>query len=103
MKIYLDDIREAPDGWKRAYWPDEVTFALGTQNVTHISLDHDLGDDTRGTGYDVILWIEEAIVLREFNPPEILIHTANPAARTRMEAGVLQIKKLIRAKNNNPS
>jgi hypothetical protein len=30
--------------------------------VQELSLDHDLGDDARGTGYDVILWIEEAVV-----------------------------------------
>ncbi|HHQ4547340.1 MULTISPECIES: cyclic-phosphate processing receiver domain-containing protein [Aeromonas] len=30
---------------------------LETETVTEISLDHDLGDDDRGTGYDVILWI----------------------------------------------
>jgi len=28
-----------------------------------ISLDHDLGDDDSGTGYDVVLWIEEAVVV----------------------------------------
>lgn len=24
MKIYLDDIRSAPKGWIRVYWPEEV-------------------------------------------------------------------------------
>ncbi|WP_439037769.1 cyclic-phosphate processing receiver domain-containing protein [Agarivorans sp. QJM3NY_25] len=32
---------------------------LKTGEVTEISLDHDLGNDDHGTGYDVVLWIEE--------------------------------------------
>jgi len=94
MKVYLDDEREAPCGWHRVYWPDEVIGLLEEGVVTHISLDHDLGDDERGTGYDVILWIEEAVVLRHFKPPHIRIHTANPAAKIRMEAGANHIRQL---------
>ena len=44
---------------------------LKTGNVTEISLDHDLGDDDRGTGYDVVLWIEEAVIIRGFIPAMI--------------------------------
>lgn len=36
--------------------------------VTELSLDHDLGDGACGTGYDVIVWIEEAVALRGFVP-----------------------------------
>lgn len=57
-----------------------------------VSLDHDLGDDARGTGYDVLAWIEEAVVTRGFRPPEIRIHTANPAARQRMDAAATAIR-----------
>lgn len=42
---------------------------LRTSAVTHLSLDHDLGDDDRGTGYAVVLWIEEAIAAQGFTPP----------------------------------
>ena len=58
MKVYLDDERVAPAGWIQARWPDEVITLLASGEVTHLSLDHDLGDDDRGTGYDVVLWIE---------------------------------------------
>ena len=84
MKVFLDDIREAPPGWQRVYWPAEAIALLAQGGVTDLSLDHDLGDDTRGTGYDVLLWIEEAVVLRGFVPPSILIHSANPVGRERM-------------------
>ena len=30
---------------------------LNPAGLDEISLDHDLGDDERGTGYDVVLWI----------------------------------------------
>tara|TARA_R110002049_G_scaffold285698_4_gene467063 strand:- start:225547 stop:225711 length:165 start_codon:yes stop_codon:yes gene_type:complete len=54
MKVYLDDERETPQGWIRVYWPDEAIELLRSGEVIEISLDHDLGDDNRGTGYDVI-------------------------------------------------
>ena len=49
MKLYLDDERETPAGWIRVFWPDEAIAWLKTEMVTEISLDHDLGDDGRGT------------------------------------------------------
>ena len=93
MKIYLDDVREAPAGWIRAFWPDEVIAHLQSGGVTEVSLDHDLGDDTRGTGYNVVLWIEEAVVVNQFVPPKIFIHSANPVGRDRMLRGIESINK----------
>ncbi len=92
MKVYLDDIRMAPDGWVRTWWPEEVIALLKTGAVTEISLDHDLGDilnTPRGgkerTGYDVLLWLERAVIVEGFKPPVIHIHTANPVAEERMK------------------
>lgn len=93
MKVYLDDLRPTPEGWVHAYWPDEVITLLKSNEVTHLSLDHDLGDDQRGTGYDVLLWIEEAVAVNGFKPPEITVHSANPAARQRMDAAIAAIRK----------
>ena len=93
MKVYLDDVRVAPDGWVRTWWPAEVIALLKTGDVTEISLDHDLGahfgrpDSVKKerTGYDVLLWIERAVILDGFKPPVIQIHTANPVAEERMK------------------
>lgn len=93
VKVFLDDERAAPDGWIRVRWPDEAIELLETGNVSEISLDHDLGDDDRGTGYDVILWIEEAVVTQGFQPPSIRVHSANPSARHKMELGVASIMR----------
>ena len=91
MKVFLDDARTPPEGWHLVLWPDEAIAVLKTNTVTDLSLDHDLGDDLRGTGYDVPLWIEEAVALADFQPPRITIHSANPAARLRMDAAVRSI------------
>ncbi|MEK0339283.1 MAG: hypothetical protein QQN46_03530 [Nitrosopumilus sp.] len=93
MKVYLDDIRVAPDGWVRTWWPEEVIALLKTGDVTDISLDHDLGDHfgrpdnvkRERTGYDVLLWLERAVIVDGFKPPAIHIHTANPVAEERMK------------------
>jgi hypothetical protein len=94
MKIYLDDERPTPEGWVRAYWPEEVIRLLQAGGVNELSLDHDLGDDQRGTGYDVILWIEEAVALRGFISPKISVHSANSSARQKMLAGIDSIQKI---------
>lgn len=93
MKIYLDDERPTPVGYHRCYWPQEVIELLQSKNVTEVSLDHDLGDDERGTGYDVILWIEEQVHLHNFNPPILKIHSANSSARQKMQNGINSILK----------
>jgi hypothetical protein len=98
MKVYLDDERPAPPGWVRAFWPNEVIALLKTGSVQELSLDHDLGDDARGTGYDVVLWIEEAVMLRGFQPPVIHVHSANSSARQKMLAGVAAIQQRAKRK-----
>ena len=97
IKLYLDDERQTPDGFKRAYWPNRIIRLLQKCEVTHVSLDHDLSDDDVGTGNTVILWIEEQVALHGFKPPEITIHSANPSARIKMELGIEAIKKLAKA------
>ena len=95
ISVYLDDERPTPKGWVRVHWPDEAIALLETGQVQEISLDHDLGNDQRGTGYDVILWIEEAVAMRSFKSPKIMVHSANASARQKMLAGILAIDRLI--------
>lgn len=104
MKIYLDDERPCPPGWIHCRWPQEVIRLLERGGVTHVSLDHDLGDAessvregrTERTGYDVILWIEEQVALHGFYPPAITVHSANAGRRGEMEAGIRSIERLAR-------
>ena len=82
----------------RVYWPDEAIALLESGAVEELSLDHDLGDDERGTGYDVVLWIEEAVALRGFKSPRIAVHSANSSARDKMIAGIQSIERMAQQK-----
>lgn len=95
MKVFLDDERTAPHGWIRTYWPDEAIALLKSGAVVEISLDHDLGDDDRGTGYDVVLWIEEEVALRGFAPPKMSVHSANSSAADKMRSGIHAIEEMV--------
>ena len=99
MKVYLDDERLTPDGWTRVYLPDEAIALLKTGAVTEISLDHDLGDDLRGNGYDVVLWIEERVAMHGFVPPTMRIHSANVPARAKMENGIRAIEAMVKRRS----
>jgi hypothetical protein len=99
VKVYLDDERATPPGWIRVYWPDEAIELLKTGQVEEISLDHDLGDDERGTGYHVVLWIEEAVALHGFVPPSMNVHSANSSAADKMRAGIESIIRLAGRSN----
>ena len=93
MKIFLDDERQAPEDWHLVRTSQEAIKLLQTGGVEEISLDHDLGDGP-DNGYQVILWIEEAVALRQFVPPKIRVHSANPSARQKMESGIRSIFRL---------
>ena len=95
IRIWLDDVREAPAGWTRAYTAREAIALLEAGGVVEISLDHDLGDEaTCGTGNVVACWIEEAVATRGFVPPTIRVHSANVVGRARMEQAIASIERL---------
>jgi hypothetical protein len=98
MRVFLDDQRTTPEGWVRVYWPEQAIELLQSGRVVELSLDHDLGDDDHGTGYDVVLWIEEAVALHGFKPPRIHVHSANASAREKMLAGVAAIEARSRGR-----
>lgn len=98
MKVYLDDVRDTPEGWTRTYTVEETINLLKTGEVTELSLDHDLGKDQEGKdladGYEVLNWLEEQVVVNKFVPPsEIYIHSANAAAWPKMKSAIEQIAK----------
>lgn len=101
MKVFLDDERDTLAGWVRTYWPEEVIELLKSGNVTEVSLDHDLGDDAHGTGYSVLLWIEEQVIVNGMRPPALLVHSANSSARRKMEAAIASIYQHANCNSNN--
>lgn len=112
VRLFLDDERDPREwlphmGWWRGRdlaeleewaWAKtalEAIEMLRAGNVVEVSLDHDLGEDAdAGTGYDVLVWIEEQVALDGYEPPLIHIHTSNPSARDRMESAARAIEKL---------
>jgi hypothetical protein len=85
MRIWLDDIRPAPQGW---VWVDTVEKAIelmASGEVAEASLDHDLGDGEQ-EGYKLVLWMAE----NDMWPREaISVHSANPPGAKRM-CGVIE-------------
>ncbi len=102
MKLYVDDERDIPEGWHSARTAAFAMYVLDHRKVEEISLDHDLGDtshDPEWTGYTVLLHIESKVVWDDtYCAPKIRIHTANPAARPRMEAAAASIARYTKMK-----
>lgn len=95
MKLWVDDIRKAPDGWIKTKSAWAAIEILSSGVVVELSLDHDLGNELEvGTGYKVLTWIEERVALEGFVPPIIKIHTSNVSAKGKMGQAVRSIMKL---------
>lgn len=107
MKLWHDDLRPPPEGWKWARTNDEAKEWLSMGSlVSECSLDHDLGlhtmdapDDTdpeywdkvieithalnpstTETGYELVEWMVET----EHVPDVVTIHSWNPDGAMRM-------------------
>jgi len=99
VKVFLDDVREAPAGWIRCRTPDEVIALLETGRVSEVSLDHDLGigvGESEQTGYSVLAWLEREVAQGSwrFPLPAMQVHSANPPARERMTRAIDAILRL---------
>ncbi len=91
VKLWLDDRRTPPDAtWRWVTTPDAAIELLESNEVGLISFDHDLGFDGERelNGYMVLVWIEEAVALRGYDPPEMLVHSANPPGHERLLRGI---------------
>jgi hypothetical protein len=91
MRVWLDDVRPMPAGYDvHVRTAGEAVGLLKTGAVTELSLDHDLGDERNGTGYEVARWIEEAAFRWGEGDPEGLrpltwhIHSQNPVGLGNM-------------------
>lgn len=99
MKIWLDDMREAPKGWVWLRRAEDLIALLEkdliiekidkyyeVELILEVALDNDLGTDSCGKtlmeGRKVIDWIEANM---NDSSPKITILTSNPVAREYME------------------
>jgi hypothetical protein len=91
MKLWVDDIRDPPNGWELARSYNEAISMLLESDINEISLDHDLGEEK--TGYDIANFIERHVYYGVFDSPKIHIHTSNPVGRKNIQACVDRIKR----------
>jgi hypothetical protein len=87
IRLWLDDMRPAPEGWQHAHSVNEAITILITGEVIEASLDHDLGDYAYdgGDGYKVVDGMAENDV---WPKDGVRVHSANPVGRQRIEGTV---------------
>ena len=91
MKLWLDDqvndpdtpSRHPPPGWLGVPSALEACRLLSRGGVTHVSLDHDLGEG-RITGYTVARFIEKWSFGGRLGPLQWSVHSANPVGARKM-------------------
>lgn len=84
IKIFLDDIRiPLDDQWiiiKSYYDFIDYIPKIDFQEISEISLDHDLGDDKsekERTGFDVAKWLVDYCIDNDYIMPQIKVHSSN--------------------------
>jgi hypothetical protein len=106
IHIWLDDERDPTDPiiqknfgstgdevWIKT--ADECIEMLKSGRVSSISLDHDLGPEEAGTGYDVAVWIEEAAYNKGIPKLGMRVHSANPVGRKNMERALINAERFF--------
>lgn len=103
MKLFIDDLRQPPDGWQVARTNTEAIRILATVNVEEVSLDHDIMVDVRNydneplvqtvgqetfmpVAYYLALLVKYSIWTHDFqrDVPRIRFHTGNIAMGEKM-------------------
>ena len=87
MKLWIDDVREAPDGYKWIHSVDEAKYIISLYNnkIDLIDIDHDAGVFSQfGGDYIKLLdWLEEK---NQSNP--IKIHSKKPVEVQNMRQNI---------------
>ncbi len=88
MKLFIDDIRLAPDDtWTVARTITQAIRLLHTQKFEEISLDHDIDNHPDETFMAVAMYIVERYSNNAAEwRPRIIIHTGNPVGSEKMYA-----------------
>jgi hypothetical protein len=80
MKLYVDDVREAPEGWVLARDYFAAVDTMERRIPESLSLDHDLG--AQASGYDVAKYLVNHAIW----PRHIYCHSMNPVGRENILA-----------------
>ncbi len=90
MKIWLGNQQNIPDGWERATCFRDAIALLKRRRTTQMTLCSDLA-----MGYDVLLWIEHAI-MNGLIPPKITLLNTNITPRWEIQDTVERIELVRR-------
>lgn len=92
MKLYIDDIRPAPEGWMLARTVDEAIDLLQSRDWDEVSFDYDLGDVSYGyttperTGNTLAALLVDLVQTGKRKAPKCHVHSWNPAGQKRIIA-----------------
>jgi len=93
INLYLDDLRDCPEGFVIARTVDQAKYYFDNFSIEILSLDHDLGTDEQGslvpTGYDLVKYICE----NGLRVNKIYLHTDNSVGRENMYQTLLGAKR----------
>lgn len=93
MKLFVDDLRTCPEGWHVARTVSEAIRVLATMPVEVVSIDHDIAFQGRHgielETFEGVAWYVAAMCVDD-RPKQVVIHTGNPMAASRM-AGILEM------------
>ncbi|MEA2581360.1 MAG: hypothetical protein QOE83_2252 [Actinomycetota bacterium] len=122
MRIWLDDIRDPKEWLPHVSWfkgrdlnelsewiwvktSHEAIALLDSENIVESSLDFDLGEAAEnGDGYSVVAWIEERTATDDdYVPPCLHVHSSNLAGRSRLEAAVASIERIVAKRGESQS
>lgn len=99
MKLYVDDIRDVPDeSWTLARTITEAIafIAMFKNQITDISLDHDISHEIRVNGvyrpfpspdnFTPVAYFIGEVYENQFDRPNLVAHTANPAGGEKIRS-----------------
>lgn len=82
VKLYVDDVRTPPAGWRLARTVAEAQAVLETETVDEVSLDYYIGEGEGGTFMPVAETI--AALPEARRPRRVRLHSASDAGAARM-------------------
>lgn len=78
VRVWLDDVRPAPEGWVWTKTVQETRERIERGDVAEVSLDYDLDlTDPNHNGAEIAAWLRRQ-AMRGFEIPVVHVHTANP-------------------------
>jgi hypothetical protein len=100
-RLYMDDIRECPEGWELARSMEQAQSAIILWGMpAEMSLDHDMGLWSPD-GMDFCKWLVDQDRIGYLNLSDCIItfHSANPSGRANMESLINNYLKFKRENN----